>query len=182
MRDDGDFLKDLRAEVISTQQRRHQYIRAKVVFVVGLLGVGVLSPGNTPTNLVLYLTTIVVLIFDLYILGEDFGVKRAGTFFRLSRIAPTEERRWERLVHHNRDPFSAAANVLSSLFVLLAATIGLWGTESGKQFFWFWIAANFTVIGFLWWYGRRIVRTLKEFAVSLERDYEKIPPYTGDGA
>lgn len=70
MRDDGDFIKDLRAEIAATQLRRHQHIRAKVIFVVSLLGLGVASPLSTETTPLLYLTTLVVLIFDLQILGE----------------------------------------------------------------------------------------------------------------
>ena len=164
MRDNGDFLKDLRAEINATQERRSAYIHQKFLFVVGLLGVGTISvTGEIETLWVLYLAPLVAFSFDLYIYGEDFGVKRAGAFFRkASTEAPQNEKDWEQFVKKNRDPLSYLAGVFLSMLVLLGAAVGLWaqGRESGL--YWVWIAVNLAAIVGLRLYRQRLARLEKE--------------------
>jgi len=162
MRDNGDFIQDLRREIESTQARRHKYVLAKLAFVTGLLGfvtgllgVGLAGKDSTATGQLLYLVPLVTFVFDLYILGEDFSVKRAGRFIRESAGSPDEERTWERAVTRTRDWFSYFAGPLavtrtrdwfsyfagplSSALALVAAIFGLRLLKAGTVPVW-WIA------------------------------------------
>jgi len=176
MREDGDFLKDLRAEIAATQKERASYIRAKLTFVVSLLGFGSTSISNIQTDSLLYLAPLVAYVFDLYILATDFGVKRAGTFLRLSTEAPKEELLWERAVRKNRDPFSSIAGPLSSSLVLIAATVGLWISHNTVAFYWSWLVFNVLTIGGVWGYGLVLIRRLKKFEAFLvkEKDSNRV--------
>jgi len=176
MRDGGDFIKDLRAEVAATQQRRHDHIRAKMLFLVSLLGIGIASPLSTDLSTVLYLTPLVVLIFDLQILGEDFGVKRAGAFIARCPDSPVAEKNWEEIVRKNRDEFAAYADLLGSTFVLVAAAAGLWDKTGGTFIYWSWLTINTCVIAFIWKFGKSRVRRLERFETSLAETYPKESP------
>ena len=160
MRDDGDFLKDLRAEIMATQERRFSFIRQKFVFVVGLLGVGSISiTGKLDTLWVLYLAPLVAFSFDLYVYGEDFGVKRAGAFMRKqSTNVPQNEREWEEFVGRNRDPLTKAAGTLLSFLVLLGAAAGLLAAGKPTPWYWPWIGLNLAAIIGLRFYRRHLTR------------------------
>ena len=82
MRKDGDFINGLREEILSGQERRSKYVILKLSFIVGLFGIGSMTISSVSLNSLIYLVPLVVAIFDLYILGEDFGVKRAGRFIK----------------------------------------------------------------------------------------------------
>lgn len=139
MRDNGDFIQDLRREIESTQARRHRYVLAKLAFVTGLLGVGLAGKDSAATGQLLYLVPLVTFVFDLYILGEDFSIKRAGRFIRESADSPDEERTWEKAVTRTRDWFSYFAGPLSSALALVAAIFGLRLLRAGAAPVW-WIA------------------------------------------
>jgi len=165
MRDDGDFIKDLRAEILATQERRSAIIRQKFLFVVGLLGIGSISiTGKIETLWMLYLAPLVAFSFDLYIYGEDFGVKRAGAFIRKeSTNSPKNEKDWEKYVNKNRDPLARMSGMLLSMLVLLGAAIGLWVEEREAVLYWVWIAVNVLAIIGLRMYRRHLARLEDKF-------------------
>jgi len=165
MRDNGDFLKDLRAEIMATQGRRFEFIRQKFLFVVGLLGVGSISISDQFDTLwVLYLAPLVAFSFDLYVYGEDFGVKRAGAFMRReSTEVPQNERDWEEFVNRNRDPLTKMAGTLLSLLVLLGAATGLWAGGALSPWYFLWIALNLAAIIGLRFYRRHLKRLEEAF-------------------
>lgn len=120
-RTDGDFIEQLRQEIMEGQTRRFRYVIAKISFIISLLGLGTVTSSDIASKTVhfsagplLYLIPFVIFVFDLYIVGEDFGIKRAGGFIRDLESASPAERSWERNVHGKRDIFSHAAGVLSS--------------------------------------------------------------------
>ncbi|MEW5949970.1 MAG: hypothetical protein AB1711_11250 [Thermodesulfobacteriota bacterium] len=126
MRTNGDFIRDLRAEIADGQERRTAYTKLKLTFVVGMLGIGSAAIDNLiETTPLLYLVPLIAFVFDLYILGEDFGIKRAGIFIKTSPAAPSEEKLWETKVEKKRDLFAFFATPLSSLLILIAATMGI---------------------------------------------------------
>jgi hypothetical protein len=127
MRTDGKFISDLRAEISDSQKRRTGYVKTKLVFIVGLLGIGSLSSLKDVfrTAELLYLIPIISFVFDLYILGEDFGIKRAGRFIASSPTVPAEEKLWEKAVEKNRDLLSFFAGPISTLVAASAAAVGI---------------------------------------------------------
>lgn len=171
MRDGGEFLKDLRAEIAATQLRRHGHIRAKMLFVVGLVGVGVASPLTTDLSAILYLIPLVVLVFDLQILGEDFGVKRAGAFIAKCLDSPDAEKTWEKSVQKNRDAFAPWADLLGSAFVLMIAAAALWDRAHGSTTYWAWLVLNGLVVASIWKFGRLRVHSLNSYEEWLTRAY-----------
>lgn len=171
-RDDGDFFKDLRNEIGEFQKRRTSYIQAKLAFLVGLLGVGSISISSFPTSPLLYLTTFVVLVFDLYILGEDFGSKRAGLFLQKNIKSPPEERRWERTAFANRNPVGGIASLLSSLFVIIAAGISLFILKQNGTLYWIWVSLSISVIIATWTYSRILLSRLNKLRKFLDLEFK----------
>lgn len=136
-------MKDLRAEIAATQSRRMGYVKLKLALVVGLLGVGGASVlKDLDTTSLLYLVPLVSFIFDLYVMGEDFGIKRAGCFIGSSPHAPSEERFWETAAGQHRDWFSYFAGPLSSLCALVAAGIALRLSHASLSGFRAWLVVS----------------------------------------
>jgi len=83
---DSEFIKHIREEKLKQQDRRASYVRAKFTFVIGLFGVeSILNSqinreDSIPLNLIIYLIPFVTVLFDLYILGGEFAVKRIRGF------------------------------------------------------------------------------------------------------
>lgn len=126
MRDDGDFITDLRTEIDHLQDRRQKYVMAKLAFVTGLLGIGFATGENQPpTEMLLYLIPLITFVFDLYILGEDFSIKRAGRFIRNCANAPKTEQIWEEVAFRTRDNYTLFAAPIASSLALFAAYVGL---------------------------------------------------------
>jgi len=171
MRDDGDFFKDLRSEIANGQQRRTTYVLTKLAFVVGIFGIGGMKLTSLPEAPLLYMTTLVVFVFDLYILGEDYGIKRAGRYFLKNPRVPTEERRWERIAKANRDPVSGVAGLLSSAFVVCAAAAALWNVENKKEFYLIWCTISVLVLLFSWVYGQVLVNKLSKLEKHLADEF-----------
>ncbi len=171
MRTNSDFLKQLRIEILETQKRRESFIKAKLTFVVGLLGIGAISIGSSiKTTSLLYLVPLVAFIFDLYILGEDFGVKRAGTFIRTSPAAPLEERIWEKGLGSKRDWYSYFAHPLSSIVVLTAAAVGIHVSEINILPFWPWIFINSVFILIVVAYKPLLKKSMQHFEDILDKE------------
>ena len=149
MRNDKEFVHQLREEIISNQGNRATFIKLKLTFVVGLLGIGSISnDGNIHTAPLLYLVPLVAFIFDLYILGEDFGIKRAGRFIKTSPAASLEEQIWEDVLDQVRDWFSYLAGPLTTFVALVAAAIGIKISQTTLLTFEWWIAASGILIIF----------------------------------
>jgi hypothetical protein len=126
MSTDEDFIRALRIEIADTQTRRMSYVKAKLGFLIGLLGVGAAAIKEPiPTSPLFYLVPVVAFLFDLYIMGEDFAIKRAGAFICNSPFASREERIWEETVSRHRDWFAFFAAPLSSGIALVVAARGV---------------------------------------------------------
>jgi phosphate/sulfate permease len=166
-RDNGDFLKDLRAEIAASQQRRVSFVKMKLTAILSIFGLGSIKVEFLPTSLLPALVPLVVLVFDLFIIGENFGIRRAGKFFLSSSVAPEEERRWEYFAKAKRDPATAIANPVSSLIFLLVAAIYLWGPLERQRpvVYWIWFAISAIFLLGTWVYSRRIVGKLYATAV-----------------
>jgi hypothetical protein len=170
MRDNNDFIGELRKEIATGQERRSKYVVIKLTFIVGLFGIGSITISSTPLLPLIYLIPLVVFIFDLYILGEDFGVKRAGRFIRGSPYAPIEEIRWESAVHDNRDPITHIANALSSFIVIIVAGVTLWNSEHTSIFYIIWSMLSVLLVMISCIYGFILVRRMKKLDKYLKND------------
>lgn len=165
MQNNTDFLKNLRNEIIQTQERRSSFVRQKLTFVTSLLGVGSISfGGKTETSILLYLAPIIAFVFDLYILGEDFSIKRAGGFLgRKDSEACEEEKKWEKRCRDNRDPFSQLANPLLSLLILILSSILLFPLMGNTMIYWIWLSVNIFMILSIQKYSSSLNKKVQEF-------------------
>lgn len=147
---DPDVLKRLRDEIAAVQGRRHTIILRKLSFAVALLGLGSVSLPEAQFADILYLVPLVALVFDVYILVEDYRIKRIAEFLR--QHAPTSaaiEKRWEDWVrcHPNRlAPFAAP---LVTQIMLFGAALVLWPAAKHEGLYWLWLLIITAVNAFL---------------------------------
>jgi hypothetical protein len=116
--------------------------------VTSLLGVGSISiEGTIETSFLLYIVPIIAFAFDLYILGDDFCVKRAGGFLgnKKSMVSDAEVE-WEKWVSKNRDPLTRVAGPILSLIVLFISGIILISKVDIITTFWIWLTISFILI------------------------------------
>lgn len=168
MKDDGDFIKELRNEIEATQSRRISYVKAKLTFIVSLLGIGNISFKNIETGFILFLPPFVAYVFDFFILGEDFGIRRAGTFIRNSPASPREEVKWEKTVSKNRDPFSKFSEFYSTLLVLVVSAIAQFNKHDNCIYYG-WLSLNIIIIAIVFWYQHNLDDQLNEFEENLNK-------------
>lgn len=137
-----EFVKHLREEKLAAQQTRSLYTQKKLAYVTTLfgLGLGSISIAQFDLKPILYLIPLVATAFDLYILAEDYSVKRIGTFLG-ARTREELEKEWELWVSENRDPFALIAMPILSTLLLAGAALALWVTSSDDvpTIFWLWL-------------------------------------------
>lgn len=153
-----DFIKHLRDEKLQTQTSRGKYVTQKLAYATGLLALGSLKPFSADLSRLLYLVPFLALAFDLYILGEDYSVKRIGAFF-CYHSPDGLEKDWEGWVSKNRDPFAPIAMPLLTTVLAATAAFALWSQPpespaNAPRWVWYgWLVVAFLpicVISFLY--------------------------------
>lgn len=170
MRDNDVFIGELRKEILAGQERRSKYVILKLGFITGIFGLSSITISSESLIPFIYLIPLVVVVFDLYILGEDYGVKRAGRFILGSPATPEEEKRWERTVHEKRDPVTAIANIFSSLIIVVAAIIILWDSQKNLSVYMIWCALSVMLVILSSVYGFYLVRLRKSLDKYLKKE------------
>jgi hypothetical protein len=94
-----DFLSHLREELLRQQDRRAEHVKAKFTFVVALYGLAGALQSIEPSdplavNLVIYSIPFVAVLFDFYVLGGEFAVKRIRSLLIAQDVENSAERRW----------------------------------------------------------------------------------------
>jgi hypothetical protein len=175
MRNDGEFLKDLRQEINADEERRCTYIRHKLTFVISFLGLGSISLTDfegVKTWPLLYIAPVVALIFDLYIIGETFSIRRSGIFIRYSPKTPSQERLWEECVSDFRAMLPRIAGLTSSGLVLLASALGLWQFQCCNPLYYVWFVATLIIIICVWQLDRQGRARLEKFKKKVKKQKE----------
>ena len=157
---DIEFLNRMHEEKLASQKRRSEFNIKKFVFIGALFTVGAAKlPEEIDLSLILYIVPLISICFDLYILGEDYGIKRIGGFISLN-YQNTIDSNWEDWVGKKRDPFATFAVPLLSLVILVACCAILWKTESTSFWFWIWLCLLFCTILFLFFYSQFLRKRL----------------------
>lgn len=119
-----EFLNHLHEEKLRTQEARNTYALQKLAFVTGLLGIGSLklTVGKFDFSYFLYLAPWVAIAFDLYIMSEDYSIKRIGAFLG-TKGSTQAEKQWEQWLVNNRDPFAPLAMPTLTTLVFLGAVL-----------------------------------------------------------
>jgi hypothetical protein len=153
------FLKALNDEKLQSQQRRADFNKLKFTFIVSLFAIGSVELKNIDLALVLYIVPFISLCFDLYILGEDYGIKRMGGFVR-QELSSQMEAKWEAWVGERRDPFATYAVPLLSLLVVVACAVVLLQKGTSRILCGAWLVVNLGAVAFLFKYSQRLRRRL----------------------
>ncbi len=161
------FSTTLRKEIEETQKRRHDFILKKFTFGGTLLGLGSLSiPVSNEISItllpLLYIVPLLAVAYDIYIVAEDYGIKRAGAFLRLNKDCTEEaERLWEAFVNdHDRSLAPFGYFTVTMTFLIAAGLLLIQSTQS-KQILFFWTGLTILIdAGLLSWslYLRRHLR------------------------
>ena len=142
------LIKSLTDEKLKAQERRSTFNIRKLVFVGGLFSLGVVkNPYYIDFKLVLFIVPFISICFDLYILGEDYGIKRIGGYIR-ENFKTEPESNWEDWVGNHRDPFATYVVPLLSLIVLVASASILMKSDQNVFLFSIWIILNIVAIIF----------------------------------
>jgi hypothetical protein len=134
-----EFSSRLRGEIREHQNKRHQFSLRKLTFVTALLGVGSLSvvsgkDSRFDTSFLLYLVPFVAIAFDLYIVSEDYRVKRAGAFLAKQESGAGDmERAWETFVKNNVNRWACYAFAIVTGVVIASSMMVLWVTRPSER-------------------------------------------------
>lgn len=154
------LIKSLQEEKLQSQQRRSTYNMRKLIFVGSLFALGSIKvPLEINLSFVLYIVPFISICFDLYIWGEDYGIKRIGGFIR-EHLKDEPEAVWEDWVGKRRDPFATFAVPLLTLLVVVACAGILWEKKANQYFFIIWIFLNLLAIIYLFCYSQRLRKRL----------------------
>jgi len=118
-----------------------------------LIGIGSVPLGNKLVDLkfLIYFVPFVTFMFDLYIIGENFGIRRIGIFLKFAKENSQEERFWEFLLNipknKSRDLFAVHANIYSTIVaIVLSFFLLLFNIDLASGL----IIPNFTIINIIW--------------------------------
>ena len=129
------FLTKLRDEIMESQKRRHDFIIRKLTYTTSLLGLSLfkIPIGQTTFDLtfLLFIVPIIAVAFDLYIVAEDYGVKRIGEFFSREESETCDvERYWENtFVKKYNNRFAPIAFFVVTILLLFTSSLLLFQTN-----------------------------------------------------
>ncbi|MCA9731668.1 hypothetical protein KC799_06045 [candidate division KSB1 bacterium] len=127
------FLEHLYDEKIKHKEHRHEFVKQKLFFTIGLFSIGSLKLLNNPADLsfgkLLYFVPAVALAFDIYIFSEDFKVKRIGKFIlnKCKNVYSEIEGMWEAWLKDfaNRERLALFASAGLTIIALIASFLVL---------------------------------------------------------
>jgi len=118
-----EFIAFLRNELLKQQDKRAEYIKVKFTFVVALFGLfTLLDKANFNSILILLIPCIIpviALLFDLYILGGEFSVKRIRAFLFVNDLTGENEKQWSQFLEKYPKAFMANNRKIVTLFIIL---------------------------------------------------------------
>jgi hypothetical protein len=129
----GEFLNSLHQEKLLTMKTRSRYVELKIGFIIGILGLGSLGTINElfgqivpefNSSILLWVTPIVAIGYDLYINASDLSIKRIGAFIRCNRPLVSKcEFAWEQFVTEKRGILAPQANLIFSFMATAVACV-----------------------------------------------------------
>jgi hypothetical protein len=168
---ESEFVKHLREEKLQAQETRSAYTQKKLAYVTALLGIGILTIEQLDLNPVLYLVPFVAAAFDLYILAEDYSVKRIGAWLREFSGQPLEHD-WEKWVSENRDRFALIAMPFLSTLMQAGAAVIIWIASGGDVpgVFWPWLVLGLLPSWVLFFLYRKLRDRIQEKVTAVARE------------
>jgi hypothetical protein len=164
-----EFVKHIHQEKLKAQEARTTFTLRKLAYATALLSLGsldadigqIIGAGPIDLSALLYLAPWAALAFDLYILAEDYSVKRFGEFLKAHSPDPMEKA-WENWVSENRDPYAPFAMSALTTLVWLGAVVVIWAGESATlPVFVLWSVLTVSVTWGLFFHYRRLRRRIR---------------------
>lgn len=161
-----DFLNSLYAEKESHKQHRHEMVKNKLMFTIGLFSVGniqipVAMPGMGFSSL-LFFVPIVSIAYDVYIFSEDFKIKRIGEFIlEKCRSKCLDEAAWEHWLtdDKHRENIAPLASLILSALAIAGCGLLLHATTD-KYVFYSWLSGCLLLLSVVFGYSYKRRRDL----------------------
>ena len=124
-----EFIAHLREEKLAQQDRRAAYVRLKFTFVIGIFSVAfALTKLKSDNDMfyvygLLYLSPLVAVLFDFYILGGEFAVKRIRTFLSEQDIKGNSEQVWDKFLADCPKGFMKLNRLWTTNFIFVTSVI-----------------------------------------------------------
>jgi hypothetical protein len=145
-----EFVRTLHEEKLKTMAERSKFTRDKIVFVLGIMGIGSvnLTFSGMNSSTILYMVPLVAFGYDLYINAMDEGIKRIGAFLSTQVSCSSDsEKNYENYVQKRRGKYAPVANVLFSLIGTLGAGIIVTLSTSLTIYAWWFVCWSIAIIG-----------------------------------
>ena len=142
------FTDKLRDEIFEGQKRRHDFIVRKFKYCTSLLGLGSLKiQFNSGDNIIftplLFLVPLVAIAFDLYLISEDYGIKRTGEFLaRQKEGISKSEKEWEgTFLKSHQNFFAPIAFFIITLIMLAGSSFQIYHFILNNTIFYIWLSS-----------------------------------------
>jgi len=151
-----EIIEQLNNEKNLYQTHRYNYISKKIAFIVSLFGLSSLNINTVSFYEVLYLIPFISLGFDIYILNEDFKIKRIGEFLKINESISTK---WENWVVKYKNPYASIAAFGFTMITIIGSTILIFKRNSIETLydwvFWLWLIIALIINFTLLYYSKR---------------------------
>ncbi len=182
---ENNFFSSLRKELNETQNIRFKFAIQKLIFIISLMGLSGISmeiKNIEYFKFLIYFVPFVSIMFDLYIIGENFGIRRIGNYLKYNEKVLKEERFWEFLLNipknKSRDFFSVQGNTFSTFIAIVLSIFFVFITiDKSSELFLdsigfkiIWTIVVITISSVLWfWYPKILKRRLLKFKRSVNK-------------
>lgn len=122
----SEFCAHLRTEMLKQQDRRAEHVKSKFTFVVALGGLtatlqSVKFQDPIAINFLIYAIPLVAALFDFYILGGEFAVKRIRSFLIIEDKDHTAEKQWAAFLGTWPKDFMRKNRLITTGFINIAS-------------------------------------------------------------
>lgn len=145
------FLSHIYEEKIEHKKHRNEFVKQKLMFIIGLFSIGSLNASSqVDLTKLFYLIPFVALAYDVYIFSEDFKVKRIGVFIRRQKkLDESLDCAWENWLKNgekNREHMALYASLALTVLTMISSSY-LIHSHKPDMFFYVWWFAIATVCG-----------------------------------
>jgi hypothetical protein len=166
-----NFLDKLDEEKLKHKEHRHEFVKQKLMYIIGLFSLGSLNAGDQINlSVLLYFVPFVALAYDVFIFSEDFKVKRIGIYVRTQEsFNASDEAAWEKWLNEkpkHREQMALFASIGLTLITMALSSFLLRPRNQSDN-----------IYLFVWWFAACFVLSLLVFGLSLYRRSQLLADY-----